>query len=101
MNMYPEHEKLRLINSKSQAIGEFVDWLRGEKCIILANRMDCTRDEHVDGYECDGDCRPSRSLHPVDTSIEKLLAEFFGIDLDVLKLEKLEILASMSAMDDG
>lgn len=27
MNGYPEHEKLRAISDKSQAIGEFLEWL--------------------------------------------------------------------------
>ena len=33
---YPEHEKLSAISDKSQACGEFIEWLGYEKGIVLA-----------------------------------------------------------------
>ena len=42
---YPEHEKLKAISGKSQACGEFVDWLRDEAKIVLARR-------HKHSYHC-------------------------------------------------
>lgn len=66
---YLEHEKLRAIVDKSQAIGEFVEWLEYEKQIHLC--------EYVD-----------RDLFHTRTSMRDLLAEFFGIDQKKIDAEK-------------
>jgi len=70
---YPEHEKLKKINDKSQTIGEFIDWINYEKDIVLAKYEDYC-------------------LFPIRTPIEKLLAEFFEIDSDKLESEKCQML---------
>lgn len=67
---FPEHEKLKLIKDKSQAIGEFLEWLGAEKGLHVAQWIS----EH--------------RLMPANYSTEKLLAEFFDIDLDKLEDEK-------------
>lgn len=44
MSDYPEHEKLQSISDHSQVIGEFVEWLAGEKGIHLGEwerQIDC------------------------------------------------------------
>jgi len=72
---YPEHDKLRGVSGKSQAIGEFVDWLGG-KGIILAKRQ-------------------GEDLIPAGTRIQALLAEFFEIDEDEIEAEKRVMLLEM------
>jgi hypothetical protein len=59
--LYPEHEKLKAIKDKSQAIGEFIDWLESEKHVQL-----CTLDAEGDEYV------------PQFTPRVTLLAQFFG-----------------------
>jgi len=71
---FPEHEKLKAISDKSQAIGEFVDWLGAVKGISLCE-LTQGRDR-LDEY------------HPVRTSIRQLLAEYFDINEHRLDDEK-------------
>jgi hypothetical protein len=83
MSKYPEHDKLRAIKDKSQAIGEFLQWLRLERVprIIL-----CEIHPH------DGDYFPSM------ISMQRLLAEYFEIDPDKLEDEKLKMLEECRAV---
>ena len=71
--MGSEIEKMRLIQEKSQAIGEFLEWLQGN--------------EHVLAKWKDDD-----QLVPVRKSIEQLLADYFDIDLKKVEEEKQAIL---------
>jgi len=71
-----EHEKLDLVKDKSQAVGEFVDWLHDEKGFMI-----CESCRH--GY------------YPARYSLNKLLAEFFEIDLVKLEEEKEQMLEAM------
>jgi hypothetical protein len=82
---YPEHEKLSAIRDKSQAQGEFIDWLSDEKHIYLGENF-CLKDKEGDEL-----WEFSRSHQ----SIRKLLAEFHGIDEDKLEREKLAMLEEM------
>lgn len=66
---YPEHEKMRLVSDKSQIIGEFLDHMPW----TLA--------------EWEGD-----NLVPVWKTINQLLAEYFGIDLELIEQEKQQML---------
>jgi hypothetical protein len=77
MTEYPEHEKLKKIQDKSQAIGTFLEWLGFEKEIHL-----CTYGE--------GD-----RLYPIPKRKEELLAEFFEIDLAKLEAEKQQMLETI------
>lgn len=107
--MLPEHAKVASIQGKSQVVGEFLDWLRSVKGITLA-----IRHRHDSGCYCD--CRRSGlssadcpfccsgglacglvegALEPKNVPSEKLLAEFFEIDLDRLYVE------SRLAMEEG
>jgi hypothetical protein len=74
---YPEHENLSAISDKSQAIGEFIDWLE-TRSIKLCRRGG-----------------PHAEYLPIDTTIEKLLAAHFEIDLDRIEEEKLAMLAEL------
>jgi hypothetical protein len=69
---YPEHEKLHKIKDQSQAIGEFLDWLQSSRHVILA--------EYPKQYK--------HTLVPIHMSTENILAEYFGINLNVLETEK-------------
>jgi len=61
------------VKKESHAIGEFLDWLQVSRGITLAEYGD-------------------NELHPASLSPEKLLAEYFGIDLDAAKKERQAIL---------
>ncbi len=74
---YPECEKMQGVKDKSQAIGEFLEWLNYEKHIILATA---------------GDEENSGDLSMIHYSSEELLAEFFEIDLKKVEKEKQQIL---------
>lgn len=80
--MYPEHEKLKKVQTESQTIGEFIDWLRSDKELELGKWQTSSHD--------DGD-----TFQPVHVSTEKLLAEFFEIDLEKLEAEKRAMLEAL------
>ena len=70
----PECDKMRAVKEKSQAIGEFLEWLHSEKDITLC-RLEGNYDYRI-----------------INISTEKLLAEFFDIDLNKVEEEKRAIL---------
>lgn len=76
----PELDKMLAVKDKSQAIGEFFDWLVNDKGYVLSQ------------YE-----EKDRRLYPTYSSIEKLLAEFFGIDLKKIEEERRAILKSLDS----
>lgn len=77
MIKYPEHEKLQAVQKKSQAIGEFIEWLRNTKQITFAR-----------WYKAELDEEETDKLMPEYPSTNKLLAEYFNIDLQKLEQEK-------------
>jgi len=77
--LYPECEKLKSISDDSQKIGRFLDWL-SEQGMELARY-----------HDTDGNDR----LHPVSRTNEKLLADYFEIDLQKVEKERSAILASI------
>lgn len=70
---YPEHQRLKAIRPKSQAIGEFLDWLATQELTIC-------RIDNNDRY------------YPCHKPIQQYLSEFFDIDLEVLEDEKQQML---------
>lgn len=78
MSEYPECEKLLAVSKESNSIGQFLDWLTGEK-----------------GFELGKYPEDTDHLVPAVYNIEKLLAEYFDIDLDKVEEERLSILASL------
>ena len=73
---YREHEKLKKVIDKSQAVGAFLDWLtHSQGCVIAEYR----------GSE----------LFPIYMSIEKLLAAYFNIDTRKLEHEKEQMLKEL------
>ena len=87
---YPECEKLSIVAPKSQAIGEFLEWLMVEKEIYLCKRtepcMNCrTCYDDKDGCE-------NLQFDTIQENKEKLLAEFFDIDLSLVETERQALL---------
>lgn len=91
---HPEIDKMHEVKDRSQAIGEFLEWLLNEKDWTLA-----AYHEHTE--QCyDGERYPkcgirSNELWQVQYSTEKLLAEYFEIDLRKVDDEKRAILESL------
>lgn len=74
MTVYPEHEKMKAVEGKSQSIGYFIDTLQ-EKGMFICKFL--------------SDEGPHGGLYiPQTQSIEQLLAEHFEIDLKVIEQEK-------------
>lgn len=69
---YPECEKMAAVKNEFQAIGSFLDWLEGEDLFI------CNLEKE--------------EYRPIHTAIEKLLAEYFEIDLDKVEKERCRML---------
>jgi hypothetical protein len=78
---YPEHEKQAAVLDEAGAIGRFLD----EGPYILAEYRD------VDGFR-------DPLLVPVSKSIQQVLAEWLGIDLQRIEDEKRLMLDSMRAV---
>jgi hypothetical protein len=122
MSNYPEHDKLTAISDQSQAIGEFLEWLPSQGRFIGAWRtvVDCpgggiwekwsciggvkvndrTGEEGDECPVCDGRgvvdaAEPIPEVAYVD--INKILAEFFDIDLNKLEAEKRAMLDEIRA----
>jgi hypothetical protein len=75
MSEYPEHDKLHEVKDKSQAIGEFLEWLGSEKRGVVCEYTD-----------------DSDYPIPMTHNIQTLLAEYFDIDLDKIEEEKQQML---------
>jgi len=80
MTEYPEHEKLHKVKRESQAIGEFIEWLNGQGVHL------CRIPPEFD-----------HTYYPIHRSIEELLAEHFGINLDEIEREKRHMLDEIQA----
>ena len=76
---YQQHEKLNSVKDQSQAIADFLDWLNSEKGIILASYGN-------NDFDCPWPTAKG-------TAKDRLLAEYFEIDLDALESEKRAMLA--------
>ncbi len=76
---YPEHDKLSAIQSQSQAIHEFIEWLGSGEAGKNGEYLEI-------GYH-DGNCTESYFEKTTD-----LVARFFEIDLKKLEEEKCKML---------
>lgn len=103
LNQYPatpELDKLKAIQDKSQVCGEFLEWLEVTHGMQLGKG-------HIHGPECDGWDEERQKYNPdrdnrcsfyegqfqhLHISREKLLAQFFEIDLDKVEEERRAIL---------
>lgn len=114
---YPEHERLAAISDRSQEVGAFLDWLRQDQGVHLMRweRMEDTLS--CPNFNCEGGrimSHAGRDRGPCERcngtgqvpaaretwmadgrSPEKLLADYFGIDLFKLETEKRAMLDSI------
>lgn len=81
---YPTLEKLRKVEGKSHLCGEFLDFIRSKYVLF-----DPAIPREQFGYVGSGDYINS----------EKLLAEFFGIDLEQAEEERQQILKSLHSQN--
>ncbi len=95
MSAYPEHEKMKEISDQSQAIGAFLEWLQGERGASLLVLDDCPSGSLAETW---GDRRSDYRPAP---HTEKLLAEYFEIDLNKIENEKRAMLDEFAAMTDA
>ena len=86
----PELEKIRENQPQSQLIGEFLDWLRNEQDISL-----CILDEDESLYNDAGD--EIAIYDTIGRTTERLLADFFGIDLNKAEKERQALLDEIRA----
>lgn len=123
-DMYPEHEKMSKIVDKSQAIGEFLDWLQQEKGAVVHHWVSNDYEEKCPGSSIFHFCVDGKRAHGVGGELiatavsctrckgtgkvtehfegwmdvgntSDLLAEFFGIDLKKIEQEKRAMLDSI------
>lgn len=78
MESYPEHNKMLAVKERSQEIGEFIEWLSSQGCLI--GRYD-----------------RFNQMWPVMKSTNELLADYFDIDLDVIATETQEMYEALRA----
>lgn len=78
---YPECEKLNKVSSESQVIGRFLEWLEGEKELVIGkfNSID--------------------DLLPTALPIESLIADFFNIDMKKVEEEQRQMLRDIKRWD--
>jgi hypothetical protein len=73
----PELDKMTEVHEKSNVIGGFLDWLQN------------SRDPRLFICELDQD---AEQFYPPNLSIEKLLAEYYNIDLNKVEKERRDLL---------
>ena len=82
----PQLDKMLAVRDRSQVIGEFLEWLEGQRYTI-------GKVHH--GRNWAGEIVPGHFVTIEVSSIERLLADFFGIDLDAVEGEKQAVLAAL------
>lgn len=101
MPEYPEHDKLQKVKDDSQTIGLFLEWLRGDRGLVLA-------DYHQHSEGCGHIPRNSVNypaecgytddqLEICHIGIQELLAEYYEISLAEIEQEKRRMLESLRA----
>jgi hypothetical protein len=76
----PECDKQLAVKEDAQVIGEFIEWLRGER--------DCVIAEYTGNPKYSG----RYELFPINDSIEQLLADYYKIDLNKVEKERRKLL---------
>lgn len=92
----PMLDKMAGVKERSQVIGEFLDWL-GTQGMHLCTLQDVPMafwDEYQGAMDVE-----EVTYWPVNKNIERLLAEYFGIDLDQAEQERRELLERIRAVD--
>jgi aromatic ring-cleaving dioxygenase len=91
----PECSKMLEVHPKSQIIGAFLEWLEkhGMEICRRATKEDERDEEGEETMINEGD------LLPTHKNIEKILAEYFNIDLNKADAEKRAILEEIKRKD--
>ncbi len=84
----PECAKMVALQEKSQVLTDFVDWLRDVKQLTLCAYI-----------TLDDVGTPRARWMPHMQSFEDMFAEFFGIDLDLVEIERAAILNAIREGD--
>lgn len=96
---FPEHKKAALIKEESQAVGSFLDWLQNQRgltlCILHEHSKECYEGEDEEDGNVICGTHDGEDYVPAHVTIEKLLAEYYKIDLDVLEDEKMFMLKQL------
>jgi hypothetical protein len=79
---FPEHAKLLASKAEREIVGEFLDWLTGVREIVLC--------KSTGNWDC--------PYVPVNGSFQKLMAEYFKIDMDKVEQETAVMLDRMRAI---
>jgi len=95
----PECERLSNVSKQSDPIGQFLEWMKTEKHLVIARYMRID-DEDGDEPEEDGDEPEEEVLVENGVSIERLLADYFNIDLEVIEKERQALLKYLQEMND-
>ena len=105
----PECDKMAAVREKSQAIGDFLEWLQsGEPFQNLPfKRSIFLAAYEVEAEDSDGEMLPEDewctgdTLLPYAYNTERLLAQFFGIDLDKVEQERRAMLEEIRECQDA
>jgi hypothetical protein len=100
---YPECDKMVAVQEKSQAIGEFLEWLQSgqadkssfERPVFLGAYRIITENDYGEELDEDSYTVSKRTIHPFQYTTEALLARFFDIDLKKVESEKRAMLAAL------
>jgi hypothetical protein len=84
----PELDKMLAVKDKSQAIGEFLDWLKDDQGIVLAKWEHTSR-------------RVDEVLVPNYTTINGWLAKYFEIDENKCEKERRALLDAIHAAHEA
>jgi hypothetical protein len=83
---YPECQKFQAVREQANQIGNFIDFLRDQKKITFAKWYTFNSENPFKPEETED------KLMPEFPDMEKLLAEYFNIDLNKLEKEKVAML---------
>lgn len=115
----PELDKMLSHRDTSQSIGEFIEWLQTEKKVLFRIstperidfldekfEMECKKlglgspEERAHRYNNMEKWEEGGGIIPFHMTIEKMLAEYFNIDLDKCEKEKRAILENLREAKD-
>lgn len=84
----PNLDKMLAVHEESQAIGEFIEWLKGNGYVIGRWAKTDWRD------------RGDHSFHPEQHSINEWLAKYYDLDLDEMERERGHVLDHVREMNE-
>ena len=90
----PECEKLSAVHEESQKLGLFLDWLFSTNGTLCQFRDAVMYDEdgEITSRWSENVCSDPEGFYPNGKSIEKILAEYFEIDLNKVEKERSALL---------